>query len=36
GERWNAVSDSPVHQGQALRVTAVEGLTAEVAPEQSD
>ena len=36
GERWNAVSDSPVHEGQALRVTAVEGLTAEVAPEQSD
>jgi membrane-bound serine protease (ClpP class) len=36
GERWNAVSDSPVHEGQSLRVTNVEGLTAEVAPEQPE
>jgi membrane-bound serine protease (ClpP class) len=36
GERWKAVSNSPVREGQALRVTAIEGLTAEVAPEQSD
>lgn len=36
GERWKGVSNSPVREGQALRVTAIEGLTAEVAPEQSD
>ncbi|MDW5377453.1 nodulation protein NfeD [Halomonas sp. HP20-15] len=33
GERWRAHSDSPVRAGQRLRVTAVDGLTVEVAPE---
>ena len=32
GERWHAVSDRPVHRGQRLRVTAVEGLTLHVTP----
>lgn len=30
GERWNAVSDAPVARGDALRVLAIEGLTARV------
>lgn len=30
GERWNAVSDEPVSQGQALEVTSVEGLRVHV------
>ncbi len=30
GERWNAVSDSPVHEGDRVRVTAIEGLTVTV------
>ncbi|MFW6345165.1 MAG: NfeD family protein, partial [Halomonas sp.] len=33
GERWNARSTEPVTRGQAVRVTAVDGLTLEVVPE---
>lgn len=32
GERWNARASEPVSRGQTLRVTAVDGLTLEVAP----
>ncbi|WP_089711746.1 NfeD family protein [Halomonas daqiaonensis] len=32
GERWNARSTQPLTRGQAVRVTAVEGLTLEVEP----
>ncbi len=32
GERWRARSQQPVHAGQQLRVTAVDGLTVEVVP----
>jgi len=31
-ERWNAVSDVPVKEGQAVQVTGVDGLTLEVRP----
>ncbi|MHA7880670.1 MAG: NfeD family protein [Saccharospirillum sp.] len=30
GERWNALSSAPVHQGQAVQVDRIEGLTAHV------
>jgi membrane-bound serine protease (ClpP class) len=33
GERWNAISDSPVEAGQAVEVTAIEGLTLKVEPQ---
>ena len=33
GERWNAVSDTPVEAGQAAEVTAIEGLTLKVKPQ---
>ena len=32
GEHWRAVSEQPVHAGQRLRVTAVDGLTLHVKP----
>ncbi len=32
GERWNARSTQPLARGQAVRVTAVDGLTLEVEP----
>lgn len=32
GERWNARSLSPLHEGQEVRVTAIDGLTVEVEP----
>ena len=32
GERWRATSDSPVAAGDAVAVTALEGLTVAVAP----
>ncbi|MCL7940240.1 nodulation protein NfeD [Halomonas sp. ATCH28] len=32
GERWNARSTRPLTRGQAVRVTAVDGLTLEVEP----
>jgi len=35
GERWNARASQPVSRGQTLRVTAVDGLTLEVAPLES-
>jgi len=34
GESWNAVSDPPVEQGQAVVVTAVKGLTLSVKPKE--
>jgi membrane-bound serine protease (ClpP class) len=32
GERWHAVSSAPVSKGQAVRVTAIDGLTLRVEP----
>jgi membrane-bound serine protease (ClpP class) len=34
GERWRAVSDTPVQDGDALRVLDVDGLTVHVAPQE--
>jgi len=34
GERWTAVTHTPIRQGQRLRVLAVRGLTLEVEPEE--
>ena len=31
-ENWNAVSDTPLHKGQQVRVTGIKGLTLEVGP----
>ena len=33
GERWNAVTDVPVVEGQRLKVVRFEGLTVQVSPE---
>jgi membrane-bound serine protease (ClpP class) len=33
GERWRAVSETPVQKGDKLRVTAVDGLTLTVTRE---
>lgn len=35
GETWRARSRAPVHAGQPLQITAVDGLTLEVRPKQS-
>lgn len=32
GERWQARSDAPVHAGQSVRVTAIDGLVLKVTP----
>jgi membrane-bound serine protease (ClpP class) len=32
GERWNAVSDTPVEMGDAVEVIAIDGLTLQVKP----
>ena len=32
GEYWNAVSDSPVNQGEQVKVIAIDGLTLKVKP----
>lgn len=32
GERWNAISNAPIEEGQTVRVEKVEGLTAVVIP----
>ncbi|MDN5924136.1 MAG: nodulation protein NfeD [Xanthomonadales bacterium] len=32
GERWQARSDVPVHAGQRVRITAIDGLVLEVTP----
>ena len=32
GEYWNAVSDTPIEQGQPVEVSAVDGLTLKVKP----
>ena len=31
-ERWSAVSDSPLHKGQTVEVTGIDGLTLKVRP----
>ena len=36
GERWRAVSDGPVDDGEAVRVIAVDGLTLSVAASRPD
>ena len=36
GELWSARSDRPVRKGQAVRVTAIEGLTLRVTPEAEE
>lgn len=30
GERWNAISEGPVNEGDRVQVTAIEGLTVTV------
>lgn len=32
GERWKALAAAPVHQGQAVKVERIDGLTAHVSP----
>ena len=32
GEIWEAISQTPIRQGEAAEVTSVEGLTVKVAP----
>jgi len=32
GERWNAVSETPIEAGQPVVVTGIEGLTLKVKP----
>jgi membrane-bound serine protease (ClpP class) len=34
GEYWNAISDVPIEPGQAVVITAVDGLTLKVKPKQ--
>jgi membrane-bound serine protease (ClpP class) len=36
GERWRAVSDTPLKQGQQVRITGIDGLTVTVAPDRAD
>jgi membrane-bound serine protease (ClpP class) len=36
GERWQAVSDAPVHNGQRLRVLGIDGLTVHVCAADAD
>ncbi|WP_372958812.1 NfeD family protein [Marinobacter sp.] len=36
GERWNAISNDPIVEGQWLRVQSLEGLTVKVRPENAD
>ncbi len=36
GERWRAVSDTPLAKGQQVRITRVDGLTVTVAPDRAD
>ncbi|HKJ77816.1 MAG TPA: NfeD family protein, partial [Gammaproteobacteria bacterium] len=36
GEMWKARSDQPIRQGQAVRVTAIDGLTLQVTPEAEE
>jgi membrane-bound serine protease (ClpP class) len=35
GEYWNAISDIPIEPGQAVEITAVDGLTLKVKPKQT-
>ena len=32
GERWNAVSETPIESGQPVEVTGINGLTLNVKP----
>jgi membrane-bound serine protease (ClpP class) len=34
GEYWNAVSDTPIAEGEPVRILAVNGLTLKVQPDQ--
>jgi membrane-bound serine protease (ClpP class) len=36
GERWRAVSDTPLSKGQQVRITGIDGLTVTVAPDRAD
>jgi membrane-bound serine protease (ClpP class) len=36
GERWRAYCDTPLKQGQQVRITGVDGLTVTVAPDRAD
>jgi membrane-bound serine protease (ClpP class) len=36
GERWQAVSDAPLHEGERVRVTGRDGLTLTVTPVSGD
>jgi membrane-bound serine protease (ClpP class) len=36
GERWRAVSDTPLAKGQQVRITGIDGLTVTVAPDRAD
>ena len=32
-ERWSAITSAPLHKGQSIIVTGIDGLTLEVAPD---
>ncbi|WP_455384952.1 NfeD family protein [Acidihalobacter prosperus] len=34
GESWNAIADQPLHTGQRVRITAIDGLKLTVTPEE--
>lgn len=34
GESWNAIADQPLHAGQRVRITAIDGLKLTVTPEE--
>jgi membrane-bound serine protease (ClpP class) len=36
GERWRAVSDTPLARGQQVRITGIDGLTVTVAPDRAE
>jgi len=35
GEYWNAISDTPIEQGQAVQITGISGLTLKVKPKET-
>jgi len=36
GERWTAISDTPLKKGQHVRIAAIKGITLKVEPDQTD